>query len=126
MVCHHSAISLCGHRRIHFIGMQLFSRYFYNMPRDKRIKRDIHALNENGMVICNPRDKEAALRGQTEHIATYGWNAVTCRKCLTLVFKKRRIQSRRQKNDFCKQAVLYRIQYNTNELACTEKSTSSS
>ena len=36
------------------------------MTRDKRQKRDLHALDENGMVLCNPRDKEAALRAQTE------------------------------------------------------------
>lgn len=57
------------------------------MPRDKRIKRDLHALNEDGMVLCNPRDKEAALRAQTEGIATNNWKMVTCRKCLSLVFK---------------------------------------
>jgi len=57
------------------------------MPRDKRQKRDLHALNDNGMVMCNPRDKEAALRAQTEGIATYDWKMVTCRKCLALVFK---------------------------------------
>jgi glutamate mutase epsilon subunit len=43
---------------------------FVNMPRDKRVKRDLHALNKDGMVMCNPRDKEAALRVQTEGIAT--------------------------------------------------------
>lgn len=26
------------------------------MPRDKGQKRDLHALNEGGMVLCNPRD----------------------------------------------------------------------
>jgi len=52
------------------------------MIRDKRQKRDLHALDENGMVLCNPRDKEAALRAQTERIATENWKAVTCRKCL--------------------------------------------
>lgn len=57
------------------------------MPRDKRIKRDLHALNEDGMVLCNPRDKEAALRAQTRGIATYDWKKVTCRKCLSIVFK---------------------------------------
>jgi len=57
------------------------------MSRDKRLKRDLHALNDNGMVMCNPRDKEAALRAQTEGIATYDWKMVTCRKCLALVFK---------------------------------------
>jgi len=57
------------------------------MPRDKRQKRDLHALDENGMVLCSPRDKEAALRAQTESIATGNWEAVTCGKCLSLIYK---------------------------------------
>jgi hypothetical protein len=57
------------------------------MPRDKRINRDLHGLNEDGMLMCNPRDKEAALRAQTERIATYDWKMVTCLKCLSLAFK---------------------------------------
>jgi hypothetical protein len=57
------------------------------MPRDKRQKRYLHALDENGMVMCNPRDKEAAHRSQTEGIATNDWENVTCRKCLALLFK---------------------------------------
>ena len=40
------------------------------MPRDKRQKRDTHALDKEGMVLCNPRDKEAAHRAQMEGIAT--------------------------------------------------------
>jgi glutamate mutase epsilon subunit len=55
-----------------------YSFFFKKMPRDKRQKRDIHALNEDGMVMCNPRDKEAALRAETENIATYDWKKVTC------------------------------------------------
>jgi hypothetical protein len=55
--------------------------------RDKRHKRDLHALDEDGMVLCNPRDKEAALRAQTEGIATDQWEAVTCRNCLSLIYK---------------------------------------
>jgi hypothetical protein len=58
------------------------------MPRDKRQKRYLHALDENGMVMCNPRDKEAAHRSQTEGIATEDWKNVTCRKCLVLLFKR--------------------------------------
>lgn len=58
------------------------------MPRDKRTKRDLHALNEDGMVLCNPLDKEAALRAQTEGIATDDWEKVTCRKCLSLLYKR--------------------------------------
>jgi hypothetical protein len=57
------------------------------MSKDKRQKRDLHALNEDGMVMCNPRDKEAALRSQTEGIATANWDAVTCPKCLLLIYK---------------------------------------
>ena len=58
------------------------------MLKDKRQKRDLHALDENGMVLCNPRDKEAAHRAQTEGIATDNWKAVTCRKCLLLIYKR--------------------------------------
>lgn len=57
------------------------------MPRDKRQKRDLHAVDENGMVLCNLRDKEAAHRAQTERIATEKWDAVTCRKCILLIYK---------------------------------------
>jgi hypothetical protein len=58
------------------------------MPRDKRRKRYLHALDKNGMVMCNHRDKEAAHRSQTEGIATEEWEIVTCRKCLALLFKR--------------------------------------
>lgn len=57
------------------------------MSRDKRQKHDLHGLDENGMVLCNPRDKEAALRAQTESIATENWKAVTCHKCMALIYK---------------------------------------
>ncbi|MEO8416004.1 MAG: hypothetical protein ABI472_20250, partial [Ginsengibacter sp.] len=57
------------------------------MPKDKRQKRYLHALDKSGMVMCNPRDKEAALRSMTEGIATDDWKMVTCRKCLALIFK---------------------------------------
>jgi hypothetical protein len=57
------------------------------MPKDKRQKRYLHALDKNGMVMCNARDKEAALRSQTEGIATEDWEMVTCRKCMALLFK---------------------------------------
>jgi hypothetical protein len=57
------------------------------MSRDKRPKRDLHALNEDGMVLCNPRDREAAHRAQMEGIATDDHAAVTCRKCLDLLYK---------------------------------------
>ena len=60
------------------------------MPRDRRQKRDLHALNEDGMVLCNPRDREAAHRAQMEAIATEDRSAVTCRKCLALLYEQER------------------------------------
>jgi hypothetical protein len=55
------------------------------MSRDKRQKRDTHALNDNGMVLCNPRDKEAAHRAEMDGIATENRAEVTCRNCITLL-----------------------------------------
>jgi hypothetical protein len=60
------------------------------MSRDERQKRDLHALDEHGMVLCNPRDKEAAHRAEVEGIATDDHAAVTCRKCLDLLYKSNR------------------------------------
>jgi hypothetical protein len=57
------------------------------MSQDKRPKRDLHALNPDGMVLCNPRDREAAHRAEMEGIATENHVAVTCRKCLDLLSK---------------------------------------
>lgn len=57
------------------------------MPRDKRTKKDLHALDEHGMVMCNPRDKEASLKAQTKGIATEEWGIVTCRKCLMRIYE---------------------------------------
>lgn len=59
------------------------------MP-DKRDKRDLHGLDEHGMVICNPRDREAAHRAEAEGIATERLHAVTCRKCLDRMTKEQR------------------------------------
>jgi len=53
-----------------------------------RQKRNLHALNEEGMVLCNPRDKEAAHRAEMEGIATDNRAAVTCKKCLALLYKR--------------------------------------
>jgi hypothetical protein len=53
--------------------------------RDDREKRDLHALDENGMVVCNPRDREAAHRAEVEGIATERLEEVTCRKCLEAI-----------------------------------------
>ena len=65
------------------------------MPRDRRQKRDRHALNEDGMVLCNPRDKEAAHRAEMEGIATDDHAAVTCRKCLERLYKLTKDQRER-------------------------------
>lgn len=58
------------------------------MTWDKRQKRDKHALSADGMVLCNPRDKEAAHRAEMEGIATEDRAAVTCRKCLKLLYDR--------------------------------------
>ena len=58
--------------------------------QDKGQQRDMHALNEDGMVLCNPRDKEAAHRAEMEGIATQDEKAVTCRKCLSRLYKQAR------------------------------------
>ena len=58
--------------------------------RSRREKRDLHALDEDGMVLCNPRDKEAAHRAEVQGIATADREAVTCRKCLELLRGARR------------------------------------
>ncbi len=47
----------------------------------KRHNRDLHFLNEHGMIACNPRDREAAHRAEVEGIATENLEAVTCKKC---------------------------------------------
>jgi hypothetical protein len=55
------------------------------MGRDPRTRRDLHALDDDGMVLCNPRDREAAHRAEVEGIATTDRAAVTCKKCLALL-----------------------------------------
>jgi len=61
------------------------------MSQDRREKRDVHALTEDGMVLCNPRDREAAHRAQMEPgMATEDRDAVTCKKCLMLLQRAER------------------------------------
>lgn len=69
------------------------------MSRDKRKKRDLHALNAHGMVLCNPRDKEAAHRAEMEGIATEERGKVTCRKCLALLYKRENATKRERKDN---------------------------
>src|SRR5262249_44683580 len=66
------------------------------MSRDTRPKRDRHALNAEGMVLCNPRDKEAAHRAQMEGIATDDPAAVTWRKCRSLLHKWKKTRKERR------------------------------
>ena len=54
--------------------------------KDRR-KRDLHFLNQDGMVACNPRDREAAHRAEMEGIATENAEAVTCKKCREVIRK---------------------------------------
>lgn len=62
------------------------------MSRDTRPKRDRHAFDENGMVLCNPRDKEAAHRADMEGIASHDRAAVTCRKCLKVLHQREKVR----------------------------------
>jgi len=55
------------------------------VPRDPREHRELHALDDDGMVLCNPRDREAAHRAEVEGIATANRIAVTCKKSLALL-----------------------------------------
>jgi len=57
--------------------------------RVKRANQDLHLLNEDGMVACNPRDREAAHRAEMEGIATQNPQAVTCEKCRAAMRKSR-------------------------------------
>jgi hypothetical protein len=66
------------------------------MPRDRRQKRDRHALSEDGMVLCNPRDREAAHRAEMEGIASGDRAAVTCPKCLSLLYEREKVQRKRK------------------------------
>jgi hypothetical protein len=63
------------------------------MSGDRRQRRDLHALDEDGMVLCNPRDKEAAHRAEMHGIATDDRAAVTCRKCRSLLFEREKARN---------------------------------
>ena len=52
----------------------------------ERTTRDLHFLNKDGLVACNPRDREAAHRAEVEGIATEHVASVTCRKCRTILW----------------------------------------
>jgi hypothetical protein len=45
-------------------------------------RRAVHFLTADGAVACNPRDREAARRAESDLKATEDPKGVTCRKCL--------------------------------------------
>lgn len=59
------------------------------MTRSRRTRRDTHFLNEDGMVACNPRDREAAHRAEVEGIATEDPRGVTCKKCWIVIRRRK-------------------------------------
>ena len=61
--------------------------------RAKASCRDLHLLDADGVVACNPRDREAAHRAQVEGIATGDLSAVTCKKCIRLMYRARRARN---------------------------------
>ena len=56
-------------------------------------KREIHFLDAEGRVACNPRDREAAHRAEMEGIASSDPQAVTCPKC-RVVMKRLGVRQR--------------------------------
>ena len=55
------------------------------MSQNQLQKRDLRAMHQDDMVLCNPRDREAAHRAEMEGIATDDETAVSCRKCPELL-----------------------------------------
>lgn len=69
--------------------------YMSSNIHKNRSRRDLHFLNQDGMVACNPRDREAAHRAEMEGIATEDIEAVTCVKCWNVIRREKdRISSR--------------------------------
>jgi len=68
------------------------NRVLYRFMKDPRRRRHLHGLTADGMVACNPRDREAAHRAQNEGIATADLSRVTCPECRTRLFRARRQQ----------------------------------
>ena len=62
-------------------------------------KQDLHFLNEDGMVACNPRDREAAHRAEVESIATENPNAVTCKKCCAVIRKTEKLKLQKKSHN---------------------------
>ncbi len=62
-------------------------------------KQDLHFLNNDGMVACNPRDREAAHRVEVEGIATENPEAVTCKKCWAVIRKTGKLRPSKNRSD---------------------------
>ncbi|MBN1304721.1 MAG: hypothetical protein JXA13_09830 [Anaerolineales bacterium] len=55
-------------------------------------RQALHFLDEDGMLACNPRDREAAHRAEMEGIATEVPAAVTCKKCRAVIRSRRGVR----------------------------------
>lgn len=60
--------------------------------RRKRERKnpEVHLLDDDGMVACNPRDREAAHRAEMDGIATSDPAGVTCKTCRQLAARLQR------------------------------------
>ncbi len=58
--------------------------------RETRKRRDVHGLTPEGMLACNPRDREAAHRAGMGDVVVADVSAVTCRTCLARLHRERR------------------------------------
>ena len=85
--------------KVRILGPQLFGpprdvlalRSAESLPiRIPRLKRHVHGLDADGMVVCNPRDREASHRAQVGDIATGDVSTVTCGTCRRLMRRARR------------------------------------
>lgn len=53
-------------------------------------QRDVHGLNADGMLACNPRDPEAAHRADVGDIVTTAdLAAITCKKCISAMRREK-------------------------------------
>jgi hypothetical protein len=60
------------------------------MKRSDKENRKVHLLTDDGMVLCNARDKEAAHRAAMNDIATTeNPKAATCDRCVALYHKRK-------------------------------------
>jgi hypothetical protein len=64
----------------------------------KQRRRVLHGLTAEGMVACNPRDREAAHRAENEGIATTDLAAVTCAECRTRLLAAQRATRRSKRS----------------------------